>query len=65
MFQMLLGSILTDNPDVIKYLVVGLLAISVLTTVVKKLFKLALILALVAIFAYYAVPQVMATLALP
>lgn len=65
MFHLFMGSILTDNPDVIKYVVVGLLAISVLTTIVKKLFKLALILALVAIAAYYFVPQFLSMMTLP
>jgi hypothetical protein len=65
MFQMFISSILADNGDAIKYVIVVLLAISVLTTIVKKLFKLALILALVTIFAYYLVPDVIATLSLP
>lgn len=60
-----LSSILADNTDAIKYVILGLLALSVITTIVKKLFKLALILALVAIAAYYFVPGVVESLALP
>jgi len=56
MFQLFISSILTDNTQVIKYGVLAVLAISILTTIVKKLFKLAIILALLAIVAYYIIP---------
>lgn len=56
MFQLFISSILTDNTQVIKYGVLAVLAISILTTIVKKLFKLAVILALLAIVAYYIIP---------
>lgn len=64
MFQMSIGSILMDNPDAIKYFVVGLVAIFFLTTLIKKLFKLALILALIALAVYY-FPHLISALTLP
>jgi ABC-type multidrug transport system permease subunit len=65
MFQIFIGSILTDNVDAIKYVILALLALSILTTIVKKLFKFALVLALIAIVAYYLIPGVITTIALP
>lgn len=56
MFQMFLGSILTDNVGTIQFVAVGLLAIAAFTLIVKKIFKLALIVTFIAIAAYYAVP---------
>lgn len=61
MFQMLLGSILS-NPDALKYIVLVILIISVFTTIIKKLFKLALALALIAMAANYLIPGVLTTL---
>lgn len=56
MFQMFIGSILTDNVGTIQFVAVGLLAIAAFTLIVKKIFKLALIVTFIAIAAYYAVP---------
>lgn len=61
MSHIFISSILTDNTEAIKYVVVALLALSVLTMIVKKVFKLALILALITIAAYYAVPGLIST----
>lgn len=56
MLQNFIGSILTENVGAIQFVAVGLLAIVTLTLIVKKIFKLALIVAFIAIAAYYAVP---------
>jgi len=65
MFQMFIGSILTDNIGAIQFVVVGLLAIAALTLIVKKIFKLALIVVFIAIAAYYAVPGLITVPPLP
>lgn len=65
MFQMFMGSILSDNVGAIQFIVVGLLAIGTLILIVKKIFKLALILAFVTIVAYYAVPGLITIPPLP
>lgn len=65
MFQQLIGTIFADYAVIIKYLLLAILATSVLTMIVKKLFKLALILALIAMAAYYIVPGIITPPPLP
>lgn len=56
MFEQVLNFIPAENLQVIKYGVLAVLAISILTTLVKKLFKLAITLALIGIAVYYILP---------
>lgn len=65
MFELLIGTVLADNMDMISYIVVGLLAIFTISLIVKKVFKLALIFTLITIMAYYMVPDLFASIVLP
>lgn len=56
MFEQLISSIPSENVQMIKYIVLAILAISVVTTIVKKLFKFAITLALIGIAVYYLLP---------
>ncbi|NMA69503.1 MAG: hypothetical protein GX958_08815 [Desulfitobacterium sp.] len=62
MSEIILSSILLDNLDTLKIVVVGLFVIFAITSIVRKVFKLALIFILIAVFAYYVVPQLSAFL---
>ncbi|TWH60297.1 hypothetical protein DesLBE_4730 [Desulfitobacterium sp. LBE] len=65
MFEFLIGFVLADNIDTLSYIVVGLLAIFTVSLIIKKVFKLALIFTLITIMAYYLVPDLFASIALP
>ena len=56
---------MSDNIDTLSYIVVGLLAIFTVSLIIKKVFKLALIFVLITIMAYYLVPDLFASIALP
>lgn len=63
--ELLVGATLADNIDTITYVVVGILAIFTISFIVKKIFKLALIFALITIMAYYMVPDLFMSITLP
>lgn len=65
MFELFVGTFLADNNDKVTYIVVGLLAIFTFSLIVKKIFKLALIFALITIIAYFLVPDLFTSLVLP
>ena len=54
-----------ENMDTITYIIVGILVIFTISFVVKKIFKLALVFALIAIMAYYLVPDLFTAILLP
>lgn len=56
MFEQLISSLSAENVQLIKYVVLAIVAISVVTTMLKKLFKLAITLALIGIAIYYILP---------
>lgn len=56
MFEQLISSLSPENVQLIKYVVLAVLAISVVTTIVKKLFKLAITIAFIGIAVYYILP---------
>lgn len=65
MYELLVGTFLVDNMDMITYIVVGFLALFTISLIVKKVFKLALIFILITIMAYYLVPDLFASIVLP
>lgn len=65
MVELFVGTVLMDNIDTMTYIIVGLLAIFTFSLIVKKIFKLALIFALITIIAYFLVPDLFTSLVLP
>ena len=55
---MFLGSILAENAEIIRYIIVIILGISIITTVIKKLFKLAIFLGIIALVAHFLYPLI-------
>ncbi|MGE4271425.1 MAG: hypothetical protein AB7E31_00945 [Desulfitobacterium sp.] len=65
MIELFNGGIVLDNLDLITYALVGILAIFTFSLIVKKVFKLALIFVFITIIAYYNVPDLIASIAIP
>lgn len=60
-----MGSALINNLDILKYIIVGIFLIFAVTSIIRKVFKLALIFALIAVVAYYFAPQISSYFLLP